>query len=67
MEITAISRRNGRARDVSKEKKKGEKLGEARHIGEGQSISDEEGKQWRDALSWVRKGMSYTPGNVSHC
>jgi len=25
------------------------------------------GKQWRSILSWVRKRVSYTPGNVSHC
>lgn len=47
------------------EKKKEKKLGEARHTGEGQSISDGGGKQWHCRECW--KGVSYTPGNVSHC
>jgi len=64
MKIAVISRKNGR---MSEKRKKEEKLGEACHTREGIVDFGRGSKQWRGILSWVRKRVSYTPGNMSHC
>jgi len=64
MKIAVISRKNGR---MSEKRKKRREIGWSTSCQGGIVDFGRGGKQWRGILSWVRKRVSYTPGNVSHC
>jgi len=59
-----ISRKNGR---MSEKRKKRREIGWNTSYQGGIVDFGRGGKQWRGILSWVRKRVSYSLGNVSHC